>query len=135
MVVSGGVDWVFTVRSGRDETYSGGPDFRMDVTSTTPRDGSVFRFFRIDGDFNGDGRQDLLVERGLEQFDVYLSAAGSGFFQAGPALTFAAPTEARRIDTADLNGDGLSDLFVQKVVEAHLTIYLSQTDHRKGTAK
>jgi hypothetical protein len=133
MVVSGGLDWVFTVRSGRDGTYSGGPDFQMDVTSMTPRDGTVFRFFRLDGDFNGDGREDLLIERGSEQFDVYLSAAGTGFFQAGPALSFAAPTEAREVNTADLNGDGISDLFVQKVVEVHLTIYLSQSDPRKGT--
>jgi hypothetical protein len=133
MVVSGGVDWVFTVRSGRDSTYSGGPDFQMDVTSTTPREGTVFRFFRIDGDFNGDGRKDLLVERGLEQFDVYLSAPKGGFFQAGPALSFDAPTEARVVNTADLNGDGMSDLCVQKLVEANLTIYLSQSNPRKGT--
>jgi len=132
MVVSGGVDWVFTVRSGREGAYSGGPDFQMAVTSTTPRDGTVFHFFSIDGDFNGDGREDLLVERGPEQFDVYLSAAGSGFFRAGPALSFAAPTEARQVSTADLNGDGISDLFVQKMVEAQITVFLSQSDPRKG---
>jgi hypothetical protein len=132
MVVSGGIDWVFTVRSGRDGTYSGGPDFRMDVTSATPHEGTVFRFFRLDGDFNGDGRVDLLVERGTEQFDVYWSAPKDGFFQAGPALSFAAPTEARAVNTADLNGDGLSDLFVQKLVEAQITVYLSQSEPRKG---
>ncbi len=135
LTVSGGLDWFFTVRSGRDGTYSGGPDFQMDVTSMTPRDGGVFDFFRINGDFNGDGRDDLLVKRGSEQFDVYLSAAGPRFFQAGPALNFAAQVDARRVDTADLNGDGISDLFVQKLQEAHITVYLSQPDPRKGTAK
>ena len=57
LVVSGGVDWVFTVRSGRDGTYSGSPDFQMDVTSMTPRSASVSSLFSLDGDFNGDGRR------------------------------------------------------------------------------
>ncbi|OHB67162.1 MAG: hypothetical protein A2Y77_03255 [Planctomycetes bacterium RBG_13_62_9] len=135
LAVSGGVDWVFTVRSGRDGDYSGGPDFQMDVTSMTPRNASVSSLFTIDGDFNGDGREDILVERGAEQFDVYLSSPGGGFFQAGPALSFAAPIEARMIKTADLNGDGISDLFVQKATEAHITVCLSQSNQRKGTPK
>jgi hypothetical protein len=135
LFVAGSVDWVFTVRSGRDGDYSGGPDFQMDVTSMTPQNPSFFTLFLIGGDFNGDGREDILVKRGSEQFDVYLSDAGAGFFQAGPALSFAAPTEARRVDTADLNGDGISDLFVQKALEAQITICLSQVDHRKGTPK
>jgi hypothetical protein len=135
MVVSGGVEWVFTVRSGRDGEYSGSPDLQMDVKSMTPRNASVSSMFSLDGDFNGDGRTDLLVERGPEQFDVYLSAPGARFFQAGPALSFAAPVEARLISTADLNGDGLSDLFVQKATEAHLTVCLSQSAPRKGPLK
>jgi hypothetical protein len=135
LFVSGGVDWVFTVRSGRDGAYSGGPDFQMDITSMTPRSVSVSSLFLIDGDFNGDGREDILVERGPEQFDVYVSAPGAGFFQAGPALSFAAPVEARMVATADLNGDGISDLFVQKTIEAQITVYLSQSDQQKGTPK
>ncbi len=135
LTVSGGLDWVFTVRSGRDGAYSGGPDFQMSVTSMTPRTPPIFHFFRIDGDFDGDGREDLLVQRGPEQFDVYHSDARSGFFQAGPALSFAAPVEARKVDTADLNGDGISDLFVQEMLEARIIMYLSQSDPRKGPAK
>ncbi len=135
LFVSGSVDWVFTVRSGWDGAYSSGPDFQMDITSMTPRSVSVSSLFLIDGDFNGDGREDILVERGPEQFDVYVSAPGAGFFQAGPALSFAAPVEARMVDTADLNGDGISDLFVQKVIEAQITVYLSQSDQQKGTPK
>ncbi len=135
LFVSGSVDWVFTVRSGRDGVYSGGPDFQMDITSMTPRSVSVSSLFLIDGDFNGDGREDILVERGPEQFDVYVSAPAGDFFQAGPALSFAAPVEARMVDTADLNGDGISDLFVQKVMEAQITVYLSQSDQQKGTPR
>jgi hypothetical protein len=135
MVVSGGVEWVFTVRSGRDGVYSGSPDFQMDITSMTPRSASVSSLFSLDGDFNGDGRTDLLVERGPEQFDVYLSSPGARFFQAGPALSFAAPVEARMVSTVDLNNDGISDLFVQKATEARLTVCLSQSAPRKGLPK
>jgi len=135
LAVSGGLDWIFTVRSGRAGAYSGGPDFQMDVTSMTPHSPTVSRFFWVEGDFNGDGREDLLVERGPEQFDVYLSDAGAGFFQPGPAISLAAPVEARKIDTADLNGDGISDLFVQEILDARIIICLSQPDHRKGAPK
>lgn len=135
LAVSGGLDWVFAVRSGRNGDYSGSPDFQMDIASMTPQSDSIAYLFLIDGDFNGDGREDLLVKRGVERFDVYLSSTGSDSFQAGPALSFAAPTEARRVETADLNSDGISDLFVQKAMEAQITVYLSQSDPRKGTSK
>jgi hypothetical protein len=135
LFVSGSVNWILTVCSGRDGTYAGSPDFQMDIASMTPHDQSVSYFFLLDGDFNGDGREDILVKRAAEQFDVYLSDAGAGFFQAGPALSFAAPVEARLVGTADLNGDGISDLFVQKATEAQITICLSQVDSQKGTPK
>lgn len=133
IALSGGVDWVFTVRSGKDGTYSGGPDFRMDLTTMTPRSGAIAYLFLIDGDFNGDGREDLLVERTPEQFDVYLSSTDAGFFQNRPPVVFEAPVEARQVDTSDLNGDGISDFYVQALQEARLTVYLSQSDSRKGT--
>lgn len=135
LALSGGLDWTFTVWSGRSGDYSGRPDFQMDATSAVPTITSVFSVFLLDGDFNGDGRMDILVLRGPEQFDVYLSDAGTGFFQSGPALSFAAPIEARRVDTSDLNADGISDLFVQRALDAQITVYLSQSDPRKGTPK
>jgi hypothetical protein len=135
MFLSGGIDWVFTVRSGRNGDYSGGPDFRMDVTSGMPRDDSIASLFQIKGDFNGDGREDLLVERSPDQFDVYLSSEASGFFRQGPAVVFRAPTAARRVDTADLNGDGVSDLFVQGREQPQVTVFLSQSGQSKGARR
>ncbi len=135
LALSGGLDWTFTVRSGRSGDYSGRPDFQMDATSAVPSITSLFSVFLLDGDFNGDGRKDILVLRGPEQFDVYWSDAGTGFFQPGPALSFAAPIEARRVDTSDLNADGISDLFVQKALDAEITVYLSQSDQRKEIPK
>ncbi|MBN1508642.1 MAG: VCBS repeat-containing protein [Sedimentisphaerales bacterium] len=135
LFVSGGVEWVFTVRSGRDGAYSGTPSFRMDITSMTPHSEWASGLISIDGDFNRDGREDILVKRGPERFDVYLSSADTGFFQAGPAFSLQAPVEARVIGTADLNGDGISDLFVQKALEPLITVCVSQADHQKGTPK
>lgn len=135
LAVSGGVDWILTVRSGRDGAYTGSPDFQMEITSMTPQSPSLASLICFDGDFNGDGRKDILVERGPQQFDVYLSSAATGYFQAGPALSFAAPIEVNIVNTADLNGDGISDLFVQNLKEAQIVVCLSQSDQRKGPPK
>jgi hypothetical protein len=134
IVLSGGVDWIFTVRSGRNDDYSGGPDFQMDVTSRTPTDESVQWMFLIDGDFNGDGREDILLERSLDQYDVYLSDVDTGFFRKGPPLSFKAPVEAWTY-IADFNGDGLSDLLVRERRVSRITVFLSQSKKQKGTQK
>ena len=132
LAVSGGVDWILTVRSGRDGTYTGSPDFQMEITSMTPQSPSLASLICFDGDFNGDGRKDILVERGPEQYDVYLSSPSTGYFQAGPALSFAAPIDVNIVNTADLNSDGISDLFVQDLKQAQIVVCLSQSNQRKG---
>lgn len=126
IALSGGVDWLFTVRSGQDGDYSGGPDFQMDITSRTPSDRSVEWMFQIDGDFNGDGLKDILLERSSDQYDVYLSDADSGFFRKEPPLSFKAPVEAWT-EIADFNGDGISDLLVQERRVCRITVFLSQS--------
>jgi hypothetical protein len=90
--------------------------------------------FLIDGDFNGDGREDILLERSSDRYDVYLSDADTGFFRKEPPLSFKAPVEARtRI--ADYNGDGISDLLVDERRVSRVTVFLSQSEKPKGTQK
>jgi hypothetical protein len=134
IALTGGVDWIFTVRSGRDDDYSGGPDFQMDITSRTPSDKSVEWMFQIDGDFNGDGREDILLERSSNQYDVYFSDAETGFFRKEPPMSFKAPIDAwTHID--DFNGDGIDDLFVQERRVTRVTMFLSRSGKQKGTPK
>jgi len=133
--LSGGVDWAFTVRSGQNNDYSGGSDFQMDVTSGLPYQSAFARLFLMNGDFNGDERGDILVERSPDQFDVYLSSTVTGFFREGPALTFKVPTVARRVETTDLNGDNISDLFVQAREQAQVIVFLSQSETLKGVQR
>jgi hypothetical protein len=134
IALSGGVDWIFTVRSGRDGKYSGGPDFEMEMTSRTPSDKSVQWLFRIDGDFNGDGREDVIVERSSDQFDVYLSDADAGFFRKQPPISLRAPVDAW-LNVNDLNGDGLSDLVARERRVGRVTVFLSESGRQKGTRK
>ena len=134
IALSGGVDWIFAVRSGRDSDYSGGPDFQMDITSRTPSDRSVEWMFQIVGDFNGDGREDILLERTSDQYDVYFSDTDTGFFRKEPPMSFKAPVDAWT-HIADLNGDGISDFFVQERRVTRITMFLSQFGKQKGTRK
>jgi hypothetical protein len=131
VVLSGGVDWIFTVRSGRDGDYSGGPDFQMDITSRTPSDKSVEWMFLMDGDFNGDGRKDILLERSSDQYDVYLSDTSSGFFRSQPATSFRAPVDAW-VHVADFNGDSISDFQTLERRITRVTVFLSQAGKQKG---
>jgi hypothetical protein len=61
-------------------------------------------------DFNGDGRQDLLVRRidGLDAWQAYLSTGSD--FQPGPTTPVYATADSALV--TDINADGLSDLMV-----------------------
>lgn len=135
MVASGSVDWALTVRSGRNGVYADNPDFQVDFTTLASQTATLASVVCLDGDFNGDGRVDLLVKRGPQQYDVYFSSSGPEYFQPGPALSLSAPTEADRIDTTDLNRDGISDLFIQDLKEAKITVCLSPSNQQKGPPK
>lgn len=64
-------------------------------------------------DFNGDGREDLLLRRfdassGMDLWEVYLSTGSD--FESGPVLPLYATPHGAQV--LDINGDGLSDLLV-----------------------
>jgi hypothetical protein len=132
MAISRGVDWVFTIRFFNGRAYSKSPNAHIDMTTMLPAEIGVPELFLVDGDFNGDGRRDVLVKRSVNQWDVFLSSAGAGWFAAKPALTLETPMEGY-FDIQDLNGDGLSDMAFYNRDEAHIQIFLSSPRQNKGT--
>ncbi len=102
------------------------------MTTMLPDEQGPQRLFLIDGDFNGDGRRDVLVKRSPTQWDVFLSSTNGSRFTPQPGLTFEIPIEGA-FEIKDLNGDGVSDLVAHAGDEPRLFIFLSQSHRTKGS--
>ncbi len=84
--------------------------------SSGPEEDAVYAVYP--GDFNGDGKTDLLVNAALSQTDdkwrIYFSS-GSAYTSSYASFTFDPvptwPDDRFRIVVADFNGDGRSDIF------------------------
>jgi hypothetical protein len=119
-----GFDWLLTIRRRRPDGYPRGVDASVSLTTTLSFERFVSDSIIIDGDFNGDGRPDILAQRSPTQWDVVLSAGG-GWFNAKPARAFELPADGV-LTIRDLNGDGASDLVVETPGEAQMLVFLSQ---------
>jgi hypothetical protein len=126
MLLSHGVDWWVTVRSFHQGAFSSDPDASVPVTIILG-DWTEFGTFPIciRGDFNGDGRPDLLVRRSETQWHIFFSTTDGRWFAPQPALTFDAPARGY-FEIQDLNGDGLADIIWHEPDEARLTIFMSR---------
>ena len=79
--------------------------------------------FRMDGDFNGDNRPDMLVEGGEDELLLFWGGAdGSPSPNAGLKLKVKKPDQ---VEIADLDGDGASDIIAIYEAEGNMIVLLS----------
>jgi uncharacterized repeat protein (TIGR01451 family) len=76
----------------------------------------------VSGDFNGDGKTDLVVSDRTAGKVFLLGGVGDGTFS--PAVTFTTAVGAYGVATADFNGDGALDLAISNATANNLSIFL-----------
>jgi hypothetical protein len=131
MLVSHGLDWALTIRLFQHGTFSRSPDAFAPVTGILPSEVLAGWPFLVQGDFNGDGRLDLLVRRSDTQWNIFCSTTDGHWFAPQPAMTFDVPTRGY-IEIQDLNGDGLSDIIWHEWDKPNLSIFMSPPRQAKG---
>jgi hypothetical protein len=129
LALSQGLDWVLTIRSFNHGAFSRSPDATVTFKSILPVEWQQQPVF-IYGDFNGDGRPDLVVRRSTTLWDIILSANDGRWFDPRSVLTFETPAQGY-FQFNDLNGDGRSDIVLRTWGEPRLFIFLSQPQRTK----
>jgi len=84
------------------------------------------RFARLGGDFNSDGKTDLLVREHDDEIFVYSFVSREKGFSLKPALRFSCPEQIDGWEVKDLNNDGVSDLIVKLGKKNAYRIFISQ---------
>ena len=130
MLLSHGVDWLLTIRSFRRGTFPRNVDASVPVTTVLQVDGSDESPVRIQGDFNGDGRPELLFRRSDAQWNIISSTTDGKWFSGQPALAFAAGSSGY-LEIKDLNNDGCADV-IERESDGSVLIFLTPCRRTAG---
>jgi hypothetical protein len=126
-----GLDWLLTVRTFHDRTFSPSPVASLPATGILPAEVLNGWTFLIQGDFNGDGRPDFLIRRSDMQWNVFFSTTDGRWFEPQAALKFDS-TRQGYMEFQDLDGDGLTDIIWHDVENRNLAIYMTPRRQSKG---
>jgi hypothetical protein len=134
MALSHGVECSLKIRSLHRGAFSRNLDASVPVMMILALDELSAWPICIQGDFNGDGRPDLLVRRSDSQWNIFFSTtdpASRDWFAEQPAMTFNAPARGF-FKIKDLNGDGLADIIWYDLDNPNLSIFMSPPRQGKG---
>ncbi|HUA64381.1 MAG TPA: VCBS repeat-containing protein [Alphaproteobacteria bacterium] len=125
-----GVKMAITVRLFNHGVFARSGDTAVSFMTQLSIYGSWQWPFLICGDFNGDGRPDLIVKRSATQWEIYYSTGDGHWFEPQPAMTFEIPSqgyfERRYFEISDLNGDGRSDIISHDLDDPRIFILLTK---------
>ncbi len=106
----------FTYRPGGNEQFAANTAFRNSSLSTTPMHSTTGTFGVLPGDFNGDGRTDILRWSDIPSQNQLWLSNGDGTFTQSTSFNITDQNLFKSDGcyaamTADFNGDGLPDIF------------------------
>jgi len=126
-VVSKGLDWILTIRKYKEgKGYSSVADFKMDITTMLPISSEFADSINLEGDFNADGRPDIIIRRDRFQCDIYLSSLSTGYYERESKLQLELLPEGRMF-VEDFNSDGISDIYMIDYEKGKIAVFLSES--------
>jgi hypothetical protein len=92
-----------------------------------PRGRYFETFVNLLGDFDGDGRRDLLVRDRADRISVYPFVSRQTGFSRTADISFGYTDPTDQLQIADLNNDGVSDLILKLSKQEVFRVFLSHT--------
>jgi hypothetical protein len=137
MFLSGGLECALSIRVCSQGAFSASPNASiavrtiMPVTSLAPVEDMMDWPLFVHGDFNGDGRPDLVVRRSMKRWSILFSATNETWFNPLPAMGFEMPAPGS-LEIRDLNGDGLADIVLRAENDPHIFVFLNQLQRKRN---